>query len=392
MARGKLTVAKVEKAVEPGRYADGGCLYLVVTKTGAKQWVARLTIFGRQTDLGLGGTSYVSLDEARDEARRLRKIARAGGDPREHRKREKLSFKEAARQVHANLLPTWRNKKHAETWLATVETYAIPQFGDRPIEAVGTADVLKVLSPIWTEKHETAKRLRQRLSTIFDWAKGAGHYPHENPVNGLKKALPTVKRQKEHLAAMPWREVPTFMDKLAEREGVSARCLEFIILTAARSGEARGARWDEIDGGVWIVPGERMKRGVPHRVPLPPAALNVLESVRGLDDEFIFPSIQRNRDGTGKPMSEMAFKSLYLRMEVAGFTTHGFRSAFRDWCSESAHADREVAEAALSHATGNEVERAYARSDLFERRKLLMERWGQYAVGSDGGVIALVRV
>jgi len=248
-----------------------------------------------------------------------------------------------------------------------------------------------VLSPIWIEKHETAKRLRQRISTIFDWAKGAGHYPHENPVNGLKKALPLVKRRPEHMAAMLWRDVPDFMAELATREGVSARTLEFIILTAARSGEARGARWSEIEGSVWTVPGERMKRGVLHRVPLSAEALAVMERVRGLDNDLIFPSVQRGPKGEAKGQSVMVFKALLKRMHRSGFTVHGFRSTFRDWCSESARTERELAEAALSHATGNEVERAYARSDLFERRRTLMDAWGRYATGKAGEVVEMVR-
>lgn len=385
MRAGRLTVAQVNRQKEPGRYSDGGCLYLVVTPSGAKQWVARLTIHRGQTDLGLGGTSYVTLAEAREEAARLRRIAKSGGDPRVERRRETLTFGEAALRVHKNLLPTWRNKKHAETWLATVENYANPKFGQRPIESIGTADILNVLTPIWTEKHETAKRLKQRLSTIFDWAKGAGHYPHENPVNGLKKAMPNVKRRPEHMAALPWQEVPAFMAELAEREGVSARCLEFLILTGARSGEARGAAWNEIKSGVWTVPGERMKRGVTHRVPLSAQAQKVLALVRGLDSDFVFPSRTSDADGRTRPQSVMVFKALLKRMQRDGFTVHGFRSAFRDWCSESAHADREVAEAALSHATGSEVERAYARSDLFERRRALMDEWGRFVASATIG-------
>ena len=291
--------------MEPGRYADGGCLYLVIAPGGSKHWVARLTIHGRQTDLGLGGISYVTLAEAREEAARLRKIARNGRDPRIERNRDALTFSEAARRVHEGLLPTWKNKKHAETWLATVERYAVPAFGSRRIETVTTADCLGVLSPIWTAKHETAKRLKQRLSTIFDWAKGAGHYPHENPINGLKKALPAVKRRPEHMAAMDWRDIPGFMLELSYREGVSARTLEFIILTAVRSGEARGALWSEIDQGTWTIPAQRMKRGVVHRVPLSRQTASVLERVRGLDDQLVFPSRSRGSKGELRPQSVM---------------------------------------------------------------------------------------
>ena len=386
-----LTARKVDTLKTPGMHGDGGGLYLHVTSSGAKSWILRTVVHGRRRDLGLGSASHVALAEAREKARHYRKIAREGGDPDTIRKRAVVTFAEAANKVHANLLPTWRNAKHAETWLATVRAHANPIFGERPIDTVGTADVLKVLSPIWTEKHETAKRLRQRISTIFDWAKGAGHYPHENPVNGLKKALPTVKQRAEHMAAMDWRDVPGFMSELESRPGVSARTLEFIILTAVRSGEARGARWNEIEGDVWTVPGGRMKRGVPHRVPLSAEALAVLEMVRGLDEDLIFPSVQRDKRGEAKPQSVMAFKALFKRMGRNGFTTHGFRSTFRDWCSESAKAEREVAEAALSHASGNEVERAYARSDLFERRQALMATWARHATGTRGQVVPMVR-
>lgn len=389
----KLSVKKVETVKEPGFYGDGEGLYLKVGRGGAKSWILRTVVHGRRRDLGLGSAKLTSLAEARTKAREFRKVAREGGDPDMIRKRETLSFADAARRVHEQLLPTWRNRKHAETWLATVENYANPKFGGRPLHTIGTADVLSVLSPIWVEKHETAKRLKQRLSTIFDWAKGAGHYPHENPVSGVRKALPTVTRRPQHMAAMDWRELPAFMRDLATREGVSARTLEFIILTASRSGEARGAKWNEFDleAGKWVVPAIRMKRGLEHSVPLSSAALDVLEKVRGLDVDFVFPSSHRGADRRAKAQSVMVFKALLKRMGCEDLTTHGFRTTFRVWCSESAHADREVAEAALSHAVGNEVERAYARSDLFERRQALMNSWARFAAGTDASIIQMVR-
>lgn len=395
----KLGIKKIQSLKAPGMYADGEGLYLCVAKGGTKSWILRTTVKGRKTksggpyrvEVGLGSLDLVGLAEAREAARPLRKLAREGTNPLDERKRENLTFEDAARRVHKNLLPTWRNEKHAATWLATIENYALPEFGSRPIETVGTADVLAVLAPLWTNKHETAKRLKQRLSTVFDWAKGAGHYPHENPVNGVKKALPTVKQRPNHMAALGWQDVPAFMAELGQRQGVSARTLEFIILTAARSGEARGATWSELEDDVWTVPAKRMKRGVPHRVPLSPQALAVLEQVRGLHDQIIFPSAMPGSDGKARPQSVMVFKSLLIRMKVQDVTVHGFRSAFRDWCSESARADREVAEAALSHATGNEVERSYARSDLFERRRELMAAWGRYCAGEVGDVVQMVR-
>lgn len=385
----KLNARKVETLKEPGEYGDGEGLFLLVGPTGSKSWVLRTMVHGKRRKFGLGGTSLVGLAEARDKSRELRKVARSGGDPDTVRKRETVTFWDAAERVHAQLLPTWKNAKHAETWLSTVRTHAKPKFGDRPIDTVSTADVLSVLSPIWTEKHETAKRLRQRLGAIFDWAKGAGHYPHENPINGLRKALPMVKQKVQHLAAMPWQDVPEFMSDLALREGVSARTLEFIILTVARSGEARGARWDEIVGDVWTAPADRMKRGVAHRVPLSDAAQAVLTKVVGLDPSFVFPSTYSAADGSVRGQSVMVFKSLIRRMGRDGFTVHGFRSSFRDWASDSAHAEREVAEAALSHTVGSEVERSYARSDLFERRRNLMDAWGRYCAGDTGSVVRI---
>lgn len=388
----KLTIRKVETLSQPGMHGDGAGLYLNVSPSGSKSWILRTVVHGRRRDLGLGSASLVMLSEARELAQAYRKIARQGGDPDTVRKRETMTFEQAANLVHENLSPTWRNEKHRSSWLASVETYAYPHIKDRPLHTIGTADVLNILSPIWTEKHETAKRVRQRLSSIFDWAKGSGHYPHENPVNGIGKALPTVKRRVEHMAAMPWRDVPGFMAALSERDSISARCLEYLILTASRSGEARGARWSEIDGSIWTIPGDRMKRGLEHRVPLCDEALAVLEKVRGLDADLVFPSPSRGVDGKEKPQSDMVFKSLQRRMGRKGFTIHGFRSSFRDWCSESAKADREVAEAALSHATGNAVERSYARSDLFERRRDLMGAWGRFVSGhTSSKVIELVR-
>lgn len=217
----KLTVRKVEALSQPGMHGDGAGLYLSVSRSGSKSWILRTVVHGRRRDLGLGSAALVKLAEARELARTYRKIARDGGDPDTVRKRETITFEEAAKRVHADLSPTWRNEKHRTSWLASVEAYAYPHIKDRPMHTIGTADVLKILSPIWTEKHETAKRVRQRLSSIFDWAKGAGHFPHENPVNGIGKALPKVKRRPEHMAALPWQGVPAFMSELESRESVT---------------------------------------------------------------------------------------------------------------------------------------------------------------------------
>ncbi len=224
----KLTARKVNSLKARGFYGDGEGLYLKAGEGGAKSWILRTVVHGRRRDLGLGSARLVSLAEARTKAREFRRIAREGGDPDTIRKQKSLSFEEAARRVHAQLLPTWKNKKHAETWLATVENYANPKIGKRPLHTIGTADVLSVLAPIWTERHETARRLKQRLSTIFDWAKGAGHYPHENPVNGIKKALPTVKRQVQHMSDSVIQRVieiegPEFIDEAQRKYGTGWR-------------------------------------------------------------------------------------------------------------------------------------------------------------------------
>jgi integrase len=390
---GKLSVKRVAATREPGMYGDGDGLYLRVGPTGAKSWILRTLVHGRRREMGLGSLTWMSLAEAREESRKLRTEARSGRDPDLLRKREELSFEEAAKRHHASLSRTLKSDRHADLWLRSLELYAFPKIGKRPIQSITSADVMGILNPIWAKKHDTARRVRQRIAAVFDWAKGAGHYPHENPVAGLKKALPAVKRKAEHMAALPWRELPAFMAQLASREAVSARCLEFLILTALRSGEVRGAQWSEIDldAATWLVPDARMKRGVPHRVPLSTNALAVIEKVQGLDSVYVFPSPKHGTNNRAQPLSVMAFKPLLGRMGADGFTVHGFRSTFRDWCSESAHADREVAEAALSHATGNEVERAYARSDLFDRRRALMDVWGRFATGRSGEVVEPVR-
>jgi integrase len=387
----KLTVRKVETLRQPGMFGDGDGLYLRVGPTGGKSWILRTVVHGKRRDLGLGSASLVPLKEARETARSLRKVARSGGDPDTLRKRESLTFEEAARRVHASLLPTWRAKRHGEHWIGALERYAFPQLGTRPLETIGTADVLRVLEPIWTDKPETAKRLKQRISTVFDWAKGAGHYSHENPINGLKKALPVVKPNVEHMAALPWQDIPGFMAELAQRDEISARALEFVILTAARSSQARGALWSEIEGTVWTVPGPRMKGGRQHRVPLCDSALAVLDRVRGLHSDLVFPSPYRTRSGKDRQLAETTFGALLKRMGRPDLTTHGFRSSFRDWASDWAHAEREVAEVALAHSVGSSVEQAYARSDLFERRRKLMDAWGRFCAGEQGAVVQMVR-
>lgn len=392
----KLSAKKVSTFSGPGVLFDGEGLYLRAKSATQKSWVLRTTFEGKRIDVGLGSASLFTLAEARDEARRLRKAAKLGEDPRRSKRKETISFEQASRLVFKDVGPTLTNEKARAQWFSTIERYAFPTIGERPIASVRREDVLAVLSPIWVDKAETASRLKQRLKRVFDWAKGAGHYNDENPVLGIEASLPRVKRKVKHHDAMPWRDVPDFMKSLAHREGVSARCLEFLILTGARSGEARGARWAEIDfeTAVWTVPAERMKAREEHRVPLCEQALEAAHRVRGLDAELVFPSLTGSKAKKSKVAQELSvntFKALFIRMERDGFTTHGFRSAFADWARESARADREVAEIALAHSVGNAVERAYARSDLFERRRELMEVWAQFCSGNTAQVIKMAR-
>lgn len=300
-------------------------------------------------------------------------VARDGGNPLARRDRGQMTFEQAAGKVYELSLPTWKSERHGRLWLRSLELHAFPHFGDRPISKLGSQDVLGALSPIWSTKPSTAKRIRQRIQSVFDWAKGAGYFEGENPVFALRMALPKSEYRVRHHPAMDWREVPELMAQLAMREGTSALCLRFIILTALRSSEARGIRWCEIDGDVLTVPADRMKSKRPHRVPLAGPTIEILRESSGLHDELVFPN------QSGRPLSVMAFKSLFQRMGLNHVTTHGFRSTFRDWCSESACAPRELAEAALSHQFGTAIERAYARSDLFQRRSDLMSKWSEYA-------------
>lgn len=376
----KLSARRVSSLKEPGFYGDGGGLYLSVKASGAKSWILRVVVHGKRRDLGIGSAYLITLAEAREKAHDWRKIARSGGDPFASRNGT-ITFEEAATEYHKIVAQSFRSEKHAAQWLSALRTHTFPSLGDRMLDTIGVTDVRKVLEPIWTDKHDTARRIKQRVEAIFDWARAEGHYDLENPARGVKRVLKPQRRNPTHHAALPWNELPGFYKALDERDAVSARALQFIILTAVRSGEARGARWSEIQGTTWTIPDHRMKTARQHRVPLSPEALRILDRVRGLDCEFVFPQRSRGADGTGKPQSINVFRALYKRMGYDGLTTHGFRSTFRDWCSEEAGAPQEVAESALAHLPG-QVERAYRRSSLFDRRKILMAQWATYATNA----------
>lgn len=376
-----LNVRKIKELSNPGRYADGQGLYLHVRKGGSRQWVLRTTVQGKRCDIGLGSPDYVSLAQARVKAHELRAQAKAGEDPLAERRKqqETPTFSEAAQTVWEQNRPTWKNPKHAKQWITTLEEFAFPVIGDKKVSDVTSAHILEILTPIWTVKAETARRVRQRLRVVFDWAKASRHYAGDNPLEAVKMALPKQTDKAQHHKALPWQELPEFMAKLRKRTGVSARALEFLILTASRSGEVREAKWAEIESDLWIVPAERMKAGRDHRVPLTDSACAVLTKAEGLSKTLLFPS---NSD---RPMSDMVFKALFKRMGYENITAHGFRSTFRDWASDNAVAPREVAEAALAHQVGDETERAYARSDLFERRRELMGAWAKFSMEPNVG-------
>jgi integrase len=340
-----LSTLRVNSIATPGRYGDGNGLYLVVDPSGAKRWILRTIVQGKRRDIGLGGLRLVSLAEARTKAQEYRKLAREGGNPIEVRRKERTNvptFAEAAQTTLEQHRAGWRNEKHAAQWMASLKLHVFPVLGNKRVDQIETADVLKAPSPIWLSKPETARRARQRVSTILNWAKAAGHRSGDNPVDGVAKGLPRQSEKRGHFDAIPYTDVPAFVRDLADVSTSEFARLGFgfLILTAARTNEVLRARWDEVDllRQTWTVPADRMKAGREHRVPLSPRAIALLQSARGLNDgsSFIFPG-----RSTDAPMSNMTFLMLLRRMG-ATFTAHGFRSAFRDWASECTNFPREV--------------------------------------------------
>ncbi|WP_170474685.1 tyrosine-type recombinase/integrase [Ruegeria arenilitoris] len=387
---GKLTKKQVEN-LGPGRHGDGSGLYLVVDPSGARRWIVRVTVKGQKnrkgvplrTDFGLGGADVVTLNQARERALEYRRMAKAGLNPRFNAQREIPTFEEISRQVHIDRLPTWKNAKHGQQWLNTLRDYAFPKIGRMPVDSIDQPEVLMCLSPIWTTKHETAKRLAQRIKTVLDVAKSKGFRSGENPVTAIRegKVLPTVKAKVQHHDAMPWQEVPAFYAELQTRSAMAAKALQFTILTACRTSEVLEMKWPEVDvdARLWTIPADRMKGGQVHRVPLTNEMLAILEPLRALASDYVFEGQRRHQ-----PLSNMSMLMLLRRMRKDGVTVHGFRSSFRVWATEAANAPRELSEAALSHQLGSDVERAYARSDLLERRRELTAKWCEWVSSREG--------
>ncbi len=388
----KLSAVMLKK-LGPGLHGDGLNLWFQVTPQGNRSWLLRYYREGRARAMGLGPLHTLTLAEAREKALEARKMLLAGKDPIDERDKARadarlnaakaITFRTAAERYIEAHKAGWKNAKHSEQWSATLTAYAYPVLGNLPVGRVEVGHVMKVLEPIWSAKTETASRIRGRIESVLDWATARGYRSGENPARWrghLDKLLPARSkvRRVTHFAAMPYADVPAYMRALAKTQGVAALALRFTILTAGRTGDTIGARWEEIDtkAGLWIIPAERMKAKREHRVPLPAAALAVLAVVpRVKGTPYIFPGAR-----LGRPLSSMAMLET-LRERRPGLTVHGFRSAFRDWAAECTHHPAEVVEMALAHVIRDKTEAAYRRGELLEKRRSLMDDWARFVVG-----------
>ena len=379
----KLTASQVKSLTAPGRHRADPTLYLVVQPSGSKSWVQRLTIDGRRRDIGLGGYPKIGLADARAKALENRLLVATGRDPlADKRRRDTPTFREAALADHETRRAKWRNRSHAAEWLRSLERYAFATLGHIPVHRIQQADVLRVLEPFWTTKPETARRVRQRIRAVLAWAQ-AHNYIDNNPADSrIDPALPPMPKVKAHLRALDYRDVPAALATIdASGASTAARlCLRFLVLTVARSGEARMARWSEIDDetGQWRIPGDRTKIKAEHRVPLSSQATAVLQQARSLDDGsgLIFPSPAK----PGHPLSNMALPKVLRDNGLAEQTTvHGFRSSFKTWSLEATDTPSAIVEMAMAHTVGDDVEQAYIRTDLYERRAELMQAWATHA-------------
>ena len=377
----RLTAATVRSYSEPGFYGDGHGLYLKVVSKDSKRWVQRIVIHGKRRDIGLGNASLVSLAEAREMALQHRKAARAGEDPLASKKRSTglMRFDEVARRYHASAAPTWRNEKHSKQWISTLEKHAFPVFGSKRIDQVDAADVGNALDPIWTAQPETAKRVKQRIGLVLKFAMSRG-WRADNPAAVASLGLAKHDRSKvKHRLALPYDQVGAAVRTIRGSQAgiITKLAFEFLILTATRSGETLKATWSEIDEGkrLWTISADRMKAKKEHRIPLTRrcmAILRVAKALKSEDSDLVFPGTK-----AGKPLSDMTLSKLTKELGIAA-VPHGFRSSFRDWAGEVTHHAREVLEAALAHAIKDKAEAAYARSDLFDKRRSLMYDWSVY--------------
>ena len=385
----KITTKFVENVTEAGKYYDLHGLFLHVRPSGAKKWLQRYTFNGRRREIGLGSAKIVSVATARKKAYQNLVIVSEGKDPIEDNKQDKIipKFEEAARTVYEANRPTWRNAKHAAQFITTLETYAFPVIGNMPVKDINSTHVLQILSPIWVTKSETARRIRQRLSTVFKWCV-AKQWRVDDPADiAIAQALPSQKKKVAHRKSISYNEVADFLDTVSKSSaGLNTKLgIEFLILTATRSGEVRNARWDEVDGSLWTIPAERMKAEVAHRIPLPSRCMEILASAKEISQGsgYIFEGTKPN-----KPLSENTFNKLMKELGL-DVHAHGFRTSFRTWTQEKTNYPREIAEAALAHSLSDKAEAAYARSDLLEKRAEMMEAWAQFLSASGSDVIQI---
>jgi len=394
----RLNDLKARKTNEAGYYADGAGLYLQVTPAGTKSWIYRFMFRGKSREMGLGPFPLISLSEARAVATDARKLCFQGIDPIEERRAARakvalerarcVSFSEAADRYIAAHRASWRNDKHATQWQATITTYVEPHFGKLSVQDIDTALVMKVLEPIWSEKPETAGRLRGRIEAILNWAAARGYRVGENPARWrghLDKLLPKLSRVRKvrHHPSLPYSKLPEFMSQLRLTPGAAARALEFTILTAARTGEVIGAQLSEIDvkNRVWIVPAHRMKAGNEHRVPLCERTVEILTHIeRDEGNQYVFPG-RFSQEG----LSNMSLLKVLKTIGRPDVTVHGFRSSFRDWAAEQTDHSPEVVEMALAHTIQDKTEAAYRRGDLFEKRARIMKDWGAHCSPNNKG-------
>ena len=372
-----ITAAEVKSIKRRGKYRAGDTLYLVVSATGRRSWIQRVLIDGKRHDIGLGGYPVVTLAEAREAALENRRLIRKGGNPMADRQRARMpTFRVAAERYHSSRKLSWKNEQHARSWLQVVQKHAYPVLEYLPVDRITQADVLNVLEPIWTTRPETARRVRQRIRSVLRYCEAHGYVDRNVAGDAIDGALPAMPKVKEHHAALDYRKVLEAMKAIGSRVTAARLCLRFLILTAARSNEAREATWSEIDRAtsIWTIPASRMKGGKSHRVPLSGSALAVLEAAENLRDcsDLIFPSTSK----PGHSMTPDNLMKVWRKMPMANDTkVHGFRTSFRTWAAECTDIPREVCELALAHTVGNAVEQAYSRSDLLLKRTSLMRQW-----------------
>ena len=398
----RLKAVAVAQMNKPGLYADGGGLYLQITPAGVRSWLFRYMRNGKARGMGLGPLHTITLSKARVKAHECREMLLAGADPLEVKKEAQhaqrlndakaLSFRDCATSYHLAHKDGWKNKKHADQWTNTLSTYAYPIIGDLPVASVDVGLVMKILEPIWRTKSETASRLRGRIESVIDWATARGFRNGENParwkghLDHLLMSRSAANKVVHH-PALPYSDVAKFIVDVRQQEGFAKQALELLILTASRTSEVLNATWDEVDLdlAIWTIPAARMKAGREHRVPLSQHACEILRNQlalrkgqqRDADADYVFPGRK-----SSQPLSNMALLQLLKRMNRSDLTVHGFRSTFRDWAGECTNHPRETAEAALAHTVKDKTEAAYARGDLFEKRRVLMSDWSTFCTSA----------